>query len=87
MTLEVDGVAAESRTFDVRADPASPVTLAQHKAREAFVVEVMELQSRVDSLAATLAALRTAATGEDATRWQALEQQLGWAGGPPVVRA
>ena len=38
VTLEVDGVAGESRTFEVRADPASAVTLAQHKARETFVV-------------------------------------------------
>ena len=33
------------RTFEVRADPASAVTLAQHKAREAFVIEVMDLQA------------------------------------------
>src|SRR5207253_6255049 len=41
VTLEVDGAATESRTFTVRADPASSVTLLQHKTREAFVVEVM----------------------------------------------
>src|SRR5205807_4336193 len=43
VTLEVDGAATESRTFTVRADPASSVTLLQHKTREAFVVEVMDL--------------------------------------------
>ena len=54
VTLEVDGVAGESRTFEVRADPASTVTLTQHKAREAFVVEVMDLLARVETIAADL---------------------------------
>ena len=76
VTLEVDGVAGESRTFDVRADPASAVTLAQHKAREAFVVEVMELQAKVETLAEICATRRAAATGDAAARLQALEQRL-----------
>jgi hypothetical protein len=81
VTLEVDGVAAESRMFDVRADPASAVSLADHKLREAFVVEVMDLQARVAKLSADLAARRAAATGDEATRLQALEQRLGGGGG------
>ena len=35
----------------MRADPASAVSLAQHKAREAFTVDVMELQVKVEALA------------------------------------
>jgi photosystem II stability/assembly factor-like uncharacterized protein len=82
VTLEVDGVAAESRPFDVRPDPASAITLTQHKARESFVVEVMELQAKTEALAADLAKRRTAASGDEATRLQALEQRLvGAAGG------
>src|SRR6185369_15842177 len=54
VTLEVDGVATESRTFEVRADPASNVTVAQHKAREAFVVDVMDLLAKIDRMAADL---------------------------------
>src|SRR2546428_12033261 len=54
VTLEVNGVAGESRTFDVRADPASPVTLTQHKARETFTRDVMELQTKSEALAADL---------------------------------
>lgn len=81
VTLEVDGVASGSRTFEVRADPASAVTLAQHKAREAFVVEVMALQEKVDKLAADLRTRRAALTGDAATALQALEQRLGAAGG------
>jgi hypothetical protein len=96
VTLEVDGVASGSRTFTVRPDPASAVTLTQHKAREAFVVEVMELQARVDKLAADLRTRTAAATGEAATRLQALATRLagaggggrggGGRGGPPPVR-
>jgi hypothetical protein len=82
VTLEVDGVAGESRSFEVRADPASSVTMTQHKAREAFVVEVMELQAKVEALGADLRKRREAATGDEATKLQALELRLvGGAGG------
>ncbi|MFI5310512.1 MAG: WD40/YVTN/BNR-like repeat-containing protein [Gemmatimonadales bacterium] len=81
VTLEVDGVAAESRSFEVRADPALPYTLAQHKAREAFVVEVAELQVKVEALGADLRARRTAASGAEAARLQALETRLLGGGG------
>jgi len=65
----------------VRGDPASAVTLAQHKAREAFAVEVMDLLARVDTLAADLRTRRAAATGDGAARLQALEQRLVGGGG------
>jgi hypothetical protein len=81
VTLEVDGVASGSRTFDVRADPASAVTLAQHNAREAFVVEVMALQEKVDRLSADLRTRRATLTGDAAAALQALEQRLGASGG------
>jgi hypothetical protein len=58
------------------------VTLTQHKAREAFVVEVMELQTRVEKIANDLGARRSAAPAEEAARLRALEQRLvGGAGG------
>jgi len=96
VTLDVDGVAAESRTFEVRGDPASAITLTQHKAREAFEIEVMELQTKVEKLATDLRARRTAATlrepqgrpgqgrgatGDEAARLQALELRLVGGGG------
>jgi hypothetical protein len=81
VTLEVDGTAAGSQTFEVRADPASNVTLAQHKAREAFSVEVMDLLAKVDGLAKEVSARRAAATGPEAARLQTLEQRLVGAGG------
>jgi hypothetical protein len=81
VTLEVDGAATESRTFEVRADPASAVTLAEHKMREAFVVEVMDLQAKVEALATDLRTRRAAATGDEAARLQALELRLAGGGG------
>ena len=72
---------ANRETFEVRNDPASPVTLTQHKAREAFVVEVMDLQAKVETLAADVAKRRAAASGEEATRLQQLEQRLLGGGG------
>jgi photosystem II stability/assembly factor-like uncharacterized protein len=81
VALEVNGTAVESRTFEVRGDPASTVTLVQHRAREAFVLAAMDLGARVDKLAAELRTRRTAATGEEATRLQALEQRLVGGGG------
>ena len=96
MRLDVDGVAIESRTFEVRADPASSITLTQHKAREAFTSDVMELQTKVEALATDLRKRREAlgtATGEEVTRLQTIEQRLigaagrgGGRGGPQPVR-
>jgi photosystem II stability/assembly factor-like uncharacterized protein len=76
VTLEIDGVAGESRTFEVRGDPSSAITLTQHKARETFMVDVMEVQAAVETLADDLATRRKAATGDAAARLQALEQRL-----------
>jgi hypothetical protein len=82
VALEVDGAVVETRSFDVRGDPASSVTLEQQKAREAFAVEVFALLSKVEKLAADLTARKAAATGEAATKLQALEMRLvGAAGG------
>jgi hypothetical protein len=81
VTLEVDGVAAGSRTFEVRGDPASAVTLAEHKAREAFVVEVMDLQAKVETLVTGLRTRSGTATGEEAARLQAIQQRLSGGGG------
>ncbi len=81
VSLEVDGLQLESRSFEVRSDPASAVTMAQHKAREAFVVEVSELLAKVEQLAADLGTRRKAATGDEAGRLQKIEQRLVGGGG------
>jgi hypothetical protein len=81
VVLEVDGRASGSQTFEVRGDPASNVTLAQQKAREAFSVEVMDLLAKVERLESAAAAARLTSKGDDLARWQAIEQKLIGAGG------
>ena len=84
VALEVDGTIVESRAFEVRADPASSVTLAQHKAREAFVVEVSALLTRIEAMSGDLRTRRAAASGAEAARLQAIETRL--IGGAPGGR-
>ena len=81
VTLEVDGVAIESKAFEVRADPQSTVSMADHRAREAFEIEVMDLQTKVETMATDLRKRREAAKGDEATRLQAIEQRLVGGGG------
>jgi hypothetical protein len=76
VTLELDGVASESKTFEVRADPASQITLEQHKAREAFTNDVTELLVKVDALAKDVRARRATASGDQVGRLQTIEQRL-----------
>jgi hypothetical protein len=75
VTLDVDGDTT-SRKFEVRADPDLKVTLAQHKAREAFLLDVQSQQVKVEQLAADLRARRAGATASDSTRVAALERRL-----------
>jgi hypothetical protein len=81
VALDVDGAVAESRTFEVRGDPGSTITLTQHKAREAFEIEVMDLLAKIETLASDLGKRRAAATGDAAARLRALEQRLIGGGG------
>ena len=76
VALEVDGVVSGSQHFEVRADPASSITLADHAAREAFELEVMDLQAKVEALATDLHARQSAASGDNAARLTALERRL-----------
>jgi hypothetical protein len=75
VTLDVDGDTT-SRKFEVRADPGLTLTLSQHKAREAFLLDVQAQQVRVEQLATELRARRTGATIADSTRLVALERRL-----------
>jgi len=75
VTLDVDGDTA-SRTFEVRGDPGLNVTAAQHKAREAFLLDVQATQVKVEEMAAELRNRRAEATGDAATQLQALERRL-----------
>ncbi|HXT17014.1 MAG TPA: hypothetical protein VN706_15340 [Gemmatimonadaceae bacterium] len=84
VTLDVDGDTT-SRTFEVRGDPALPVTVAQHKARETFLLDVQAQQVKVEQMAATLRQRRTGATGADSAKLVALERRL--TGGRDAPRA
>jgi photosystem II stability/assembly factor-like uncharacterized protein len=75
VTLTVDGDTT-SRTFEVRGDPQSKATLAEQKAREAFLLDVQAMQEQVEKLAADIRTKRLATTGDEATRLQALERRL-----------
>jgi photosystem II stability/assembly factor-like uncharacterized protein len=75
VTLDVDGDTM-SRTFEVRADPGLNVTLVQQKAREAFLLDVQATQVKVEEMASDLRNRRAAATGDAATKLQALERRL-----------
>jgi hypothetical protein len=81
VALQVDGTTVESKPFEVRADPESTISLADHKTREAFELDVMDVQQHVERVAADLHKRREAATGDEATRLQALEQRLVGGGG------
>lgn len=75
VTLDVDGDTT-SRAFEVRADPTMAYTLAQHRAREAFLLDVQSTQVRVEQVVTDLRARRTAADGADSVRIAALERRL-----------
>jgi len=75
VTLDVDGDTT-SRTFVVRADPIATITLAEHQAREAFLVEVQSLQIRNEAVLSDIRTRRLAANGAEAARLQLLERRL-----------
>ena len=80
VTMEVDGE-KQTRQFEVRGEPGSMVTLVDHKAREAFLVEAADVQAKLTAKTIEFRAKVAAATGAEATRLQAVAQQLGLAGG------
>jgi photosystem II stability/assembly factor-like uncharacterized protein len=57
VTVDADGQKA-SQTVRVRPDPLLPLTLAQHREREAFLLRVSEAQQTVGSLGDRMGALR-----------------------------
>ena len=82
VALEVDGTVVATRPFEVRSDPVAAVTLAQQQARAAVAIELTALLTKVQTLAAELTTRKAAATGDAATKIQALQTRLvGAAGG------
>jgi hypothetical protein len=77
VTLDVDGDTT-SRTFEVRADPGVQVTLAQHKAREAFLLDVQAQQVKVERMAADLRARWRRIFARAAPRLRARTRRGSW---------
>ena len=58
VTLEADG-ASSSRTVTVRGDPQMPLTDAQYREREQFLLELLELQRQAADAAERVSQMRT----------------------------
>jgi hypothetical protein len=58
VTLDVDGITT-SRPVTVKPDPLLPVSVAQHRERESFLLEVSAAQHTAGELGARISALRS----------------------------
>jgi hypothetical protein len=67
--------------FEVRADATSDVTVAEHNARESFLLEVVDVQSRLAARTTEFRSKLQNATGEDAQRLQTVAEELGLGSG------
>jgi hypothetical protein len=72
--------------FDVRGDPASDITVAEHQAREAFLREVVATQSALTTRTTQFRAALQAATGGEAEALQATARTLGLGAAEPGGR-
>ena len=75
VTLTVDGDTT-SRSFEVKSDPMVKATILQQRARETFLMDVQAAQIANEKLVADLRSAQQAASGEEATRLQALGRRL-----------
>jgi len=80
VTMDADG-SVQRQEFEVRADPNASITVADHRAREAFLVDVIDVQARLTAATAAFRTKLAAAAGDDATRLNGIATQLGLAGG------
>lgn len=81
VTMDADGEKS-ARTFVVRADPMYKETLADHKAREAFLIEAQDVLAKITEATTALRAKLNGATGADSSRMNALAVRLGIAVAP-----
>jgi hypothetical protein len=75
VTLDVDGTST-TRSFEVRGDPSAKYTVADYRAREAFLLDIQETQSKIVAAVAALRVKRQSATPDEATKLQVLERRL-----------
>ncbi len=67
--------------FEVRADATSEVTVAEHNEREAFLLDVVDVQSRIAARTTEFRAKLQNSTGADAQRLQTVAEELGLTAG------
>ncbi|MBY0491945.1 MAG: hypothetical protein K2R93_19040 [Gemmatimonadaceae bacterium] len=75
----IAGSDTAKQTFSVRGDPSSDVTLLEHKAREAFLVEATEVSAKLTAATTAFRAKLQGATGAEQQKLQAVAQKLGLA--------
>ncbi len=76
VTIDVDGE-KRSRTFDVRADPTLMATVADHRARESFLLEAQEVQPKLLAATTAFRDKLAKATAADSARMIPLGQRYG----------
>ncbi len=76
VTMDVDGEKTR-RPFDVRGDPAAMVTVAEHRAREVFLLEAQDVLGKLTDAATQLRTRLGSARGADSARIVALGQKHG----------
>jgi photosystem II stability/assembly factor-like uncharacterized protein len=84
VTMDVDGNKT-SRTFEVRGDPTMMETVADHKARESFLLDVQETQAKIATVTTAFRVKMAAAKGADSVRVQELALKLGLVAPPRVA--
>ena len=76
VVMDVDGEKS-TRTFEVRADPTMMESLADHKARESFLLDAQDVQAKLTAAATAFRAKLAAAKGDDSTRMTVIAQKYG----------
>ncbi|MDH5235495.1 MAG: hypothetical protein OEW77_11090, partial [Gemmatimonadota bacterium] len=76
VTMDVDGTQT-SQPFDVRGDPEMMETVADHRARESFLLDVQDVQARLTAATTAFRTKLAEAKGADSTRLAEMGQQLG----------
>ena len=75
----VAGVDTVTQRFTVRGDPTSDVTLKEHQAREAFLLEATDVSAKLTAATTAFRTKLQGATGAEQQRLQVAAQQLGLA--------
>jgi photosystem II stability/assembly factor-like uncharacterized protein len=73
----IAGADTLTQTFTVRGDPASDVTLKEHQAREAFLLEATDVSAKLTAAATAFRTKLQGASGAEQQRLQAVAQQVG----------